>query len=107
MACGATASFLSVNAILSSALVPENHRFWHATIADGTSGVRLVDIDPPFATKREFSGKPDERAYQDRVEGGDASSAMPWLSSWPSSPASSPRPSSERVPSVVAPGKLP
>jgi len=37
--------------------------------ADGTDGVRLVYIDPPFATKREFSGKQEERAYQDKVEG--------------------------------------
>ncbi len=37
--------------------------------ADGTPGVRLVYIDPPFATKREFTGKQEERAYQDKVEG--------------------------------------
>src|SRR5215213_6739909 len=37
--------------------------------ADGSSGVRLVYIDPPFATKRDFSGKQDERAYQDKIAG--------------------------------------
>jgi site-specific DNA-methyltransferase (adenine-specific)/adenine-specific DNA-methyltransferase len=37
--------------------------------ADGTSGVRLVYIDPPFATKKEFRGSHDEQAYQDRITG--------------------------------------
>ncbi len=37
--------------------------------ADGTDGVRLVYIDPPFATKRDFSGKQEERAYQDKIAG--------------------------------------
>ena len=37
--------------------------------ADGTSGVRLVYIDPPFATKSDFSGTDDERAYGDRISG--------------------------------------
>lgn len=37
--------------------------------ADGTDGVRLCYIDPPFATRREFTGPRDERAYLDRVEG--------------------------------------
>ncbi len=37
--------------------------------ADGTQGVRLVYIDPPFATKRDFSGKQEERAYQDKIAG--------------------------------------
>lgn len=37
--------------------------------ADGTPGVRLVYIDPPFATKQEFRGTQDERAYQDKVSG--------------------------------------
>ncbi|TSA10067.1 MAG: site-specific DNA-methyltransferase [Deltaproteobacteria bacterium] len=37
--------------------------------ADGTPGVRLIYIDPPFATKREFSGSQDQKAYQDRVAG--------------------------------------
>lgn len=37
--------------------------------ADGTSGVRLVYIDPPFATKQEFSGSEDQKAYQDKIIG--------------------------------------
>ncbi len=36
---------------------------------DGTDGVRLCYIDPPFATRREFAGSRGERAYIDRVEG--------------------------------------
>lgn len=39
--------------------------------ADGTPGVRLVYIDPPFATKRDFSGKLEERAYQDKIYGAE------------------------------------
>lgn len=37
--------------------------------ADGVPGVRLVYIDPPFATKRDFSGSQDQKAYQDKVAG--------------------------------------
>ncbi|MBV1734754.1 MAG: site-specific DNA-methyltransferase [Candidatus Desulforudis sp.] len=37
--------------------------------ADGTPGVRLVYIDPPFATKQEFRGTQDQKAYQDKVVG--------------------------------------
>ena len=37
--------------------------------ADGTPGVRLVYIDPPFATKQEFSGTQDQKAYQDKISG--------------------------------------
>jgi DNA modification methylase len=37
--------------------------------SDGTPGVRLVYIDPPFATKKEFRGNQDEKAYQDKVSG--------------------------------------
>lgn len=37
--------------------------------ADGTPGVRLVYIDPPFATKQEFRGTEDQKAYQDKVVG--------------------------------------
>ncbi len=37
--------------------------------ADGTSGAKLVYIDPPFATKREFAGTQDQKAYQDKVAG--------------------------------------
>ncbi|MDZ4854017.1 MAG: DNA methyltransferase [Nitrospirota bacterium] len=35
----------------------------------GTQGVRLVYIDPPFATKREFAGTQDQKAYQDKIAG--------------------------------------
>ncbi|MFH1974908.1 MAG: site-specific DNA-methyltransferase [Pseudomonadota bacterium] len=37
--------------------------------ADGTPGVRLVYIDPPFATKQDFQGSNDQKAYQDKVVG--------------------------------------
>jgi hypothetical protein len=36
---------------------------------DGTSGVRLLYIDPPFATKQEFAGTQDQKAYQDKIVG--------------------------------------
>jgi len=37
--------------------------------ADGTPGVRLVYIDPPFATKQDFQGSQEQKAYQDKVVG--------------------------------------
>ena len=37
--------------------------------ADGTDGIRLVYIDPPFATKRDFSGSLEQKAYQDKISG--------------------------------------
>jgi DNA modification methylase len=37
--------------------------------ADGTSGVRLVYIDPPFSTKQEFKGNQEQKAYQDKIAG--------------------------------------
>ena len=39
--------------------------------ADGTPGVRLIYIDPPFATKKEFRGSQDQKAYQDKVAGAE------------------------------------
>ena len=39
--------------------------------ADGTPGVRLVYIDPPFATKQEFHGSEDQKAYQDKIVGAE------------------------------------
>ena len=36
--------------------------------ADGTPGIRLVYIDPPFSTKREMSGPGGAPAYQDKVQ---------------------------------------
>ena len=37
--------------------------------ADGTPGVRLVYIDPPFSTRRDFIGTEDQKAYQDKLAG--------------------------------------
>lgn len=35
--------------------------------ADGSKGFKLVYIDPPFATKRDFAGTEGQKAYRDRV----------------------------------------
>ena len=37
--------------------------------SDGTPGARLIYIDPPFATKQEFRGTQDQKAYQDKIAG--------------------------------------
>ncbi|MGN6187888.1 MAG: site-specific DNA-methyltransferase [Conexibacter sp.] len=37
--------------------------------ADGSDGVRLCYIDPPFASKQEFQGRRGARAYRDKVAG--------------------------------------
>lgn len=37
--------------------------------ADGTPGARLIYIDPPFATKEDFLGTQDQKAYQDKIAG--------------------------------------
>jgi DNA modification methylase len=37
--------------------------------ADGSDGMRVCYLDPPFATKREFRGSRNQRAYRDRIEG--------------------------------------
>jgi len=37
--------------------------------ADGIPGVRLIYIDPPFATRQEFRGSQDQKAYQDKIAG--------------------------------------
>jgi DNA modification methylase len=37
--------------------------------ADGSSGIKLVYIDPPFATQREFKGSQEQQAYRDKIEG--------------------------------------
>lgn len=37
--------------------------------ADGTPGIRVCYIDPPFATRQEFRGKQDELAYADKIMG--------------------------------------
>lgn len=45
--------------------------------ADGTDGVRVVYIDPPFSTRKDFkvSGE-DQKAYQDKVAGAEF---LEWL----------------------------
>lgn len=37
--------------------------------ADGSPGARLIYIDPPFATRQEFRGSRDQKAYQDKIAG--------------------------------------
>jgi len=37
--------------------------------ADGTPGIRMVYIDPPFATRHDFNGSQDQKAYQDKIAG--------------------------------------
>jgi len=39
--------------------------------ADGTPGVRLVYIDPPFATRQDFAGSKEQKAYRDKIAGAD------------------------------------
>ncbi len=39
--------------------------------SDGTNGVKLVYIDPPFATEQEFRGSKGEKAYQDKIAGAE------------------------------------
>jgi len=35
----------------------------------GKGKVRLIYIDPPFATRQEFRGSQDQKAYQDKIVG--------------------------------------
>ena len=42
---------------------------------DGTDGIRLIYIDPPFATKQDFSNK-DQKAYADKLKGAEF---LEWL----------------------------
>jgi len=37
--------------------------------SDGNNGVKLVYIDPPFATKQDFQGGKEQKAYTDKIEG--------------------------------------
>ena len=37
--------------------------------ADRTPGVRIIYIDPPFATKQELRGTEDQKVYQDKIAG--------------------------------------
>ena len=39
--------------------------------ADGSNGVRLCYIDPPFATRQEFQGTRGQRAYRDKIAGAE------------------------------------
>lgn len=39
--------------------------------ADGTPGVRLIYIDPPFSTQRDFKGGNEEKAYRDKIAGAE------------------------------------
>jgi len=39
--------------------------------ADGTPGIKLIYIDPPFATKRDFQGVQEQQAYKDKVAGAE------------------------------------
>lgn len=39
--------------------------------SDGSDGIRLIYIDPPFATKREFQGSKDQKAYEDKIVGAE------------------------------------
>jgi DNA modification methylase len=39
--------------------------------ADGSAGVRLIYIDPPFATRQDFEGSEDQKAYRDKVAGAE------------------------------------
>ena len=47
----------------------EQKRMGKLCNADGTPGIRLVYIDPPFATRQEFRGSQDQKAYQDKLAG--------------------------------------
>jgi len=38
---------------------------------DGSDGIKLVYIDPPFATKQDFEAREGERAYSDKLAGAD------------------------------------
>jgi site-specific DNA-methyltransferase (adenine-specific)/adenine-specific DNA-methyltransferase len=49
----------------------EMKRKGQLTSADGTPGIRLAYIDPPFATKRDFKGNQEQKAYQDKLAGAD------------------------------------
>jgi len=37
--------------------------------SDGTDGVKLVYIDPPFASRQDFKGSKEQKAYQDKIAG--------------------------------------
>lgn len=37
--------------------------------ADGSEGIKAIYIDPPFATRQEFQGTQEEKAYRDKLAG--------------------------------------
>ena len=39
--------------------------------SDGSKGCKLIYIDPPFATKNDFHGTQDQKAYQDKISGAE------------------------------------
>lgn len=39
--------------------------------SDGRNGVKLIYIDPPFATEKEVKGSKGEKAYQDKIAGSE------------------------------------
>ena len=38
---------------------------------DGMNGVRLIYIDPPFATRQDFRGSHGQKAYKDKIAGAE------------------------------------
>ncbi|MCX6773656.1 MAG: site-specific DNA-methyltransferase [Candidatus Micrarchaeota archaeon] len=38
---------------------------------DGSDGIKLVYIDPPFATEEDFQGSQDQKAYYDKLKGSE------------------------------------
>lgn len=43
----------------------------HLINSTGSQGIRLIYIDPPFATRHEFIGSDEEKAYQDKIIGAE------------------------------------
>lgn len=39
--------------------------------ADGTHGIRVIYIDPPFATNLAFKGRKNQKAYEDKIVGAE------------------------------------
>lgn len=59
--------------VLKSLLEMKKNR--HLKNADGTNGIRLIYIDPPFASKQDFSNT-DQKAYTDKLKGAEF---LEWL----------------------------
>ncbi len=47
----------------------EMKRAGHLYNADGSAGIRLIYIDPPFASRQEYHGAAGERAFADKIAG--------------------------------------